>query len=785
VEIPKNLKPEELAKKLTDHTVEVEKIEYQAEKYNKVVVGKILAVGPHPNADRLRLVKVDLGAEKLEIVCGAPNILAGQLVPVALVGAVLPGGLEIKPAEIRGVKSNGMLCAPDELGLGDDHNGILILDKAKVGQSFAEYLKLDDVIFEVDNKSITHRADLWSHYGLARDISAFLNVKFKAIKSPRPRFVKGGIKVKVEDFKLCPRYMALALDNIKVGPSPEWLQNRLAAAGMRPINNIVDATNYVMLEVGQPLHAFDKNFIDQIVVRRAKGGEVMETLDGVKRKLDADMLVIANGAKPVAIAGVMGGANSEISANTAAIIIESANFNFDSVRKTAQKLGLRTEASMRYEKGLDPNLTELGLARVAELIMKICPGARVASGLVDEKKYKLNLGPINFELSWLNGRVGQEFSLKYVKQVLEKLGFMVKAKGKKISATIPTWRAARDISIAEDIVEEVARVYGYNNIKSAMPKVEMRPPAVLPEKELEKTIKNILSVGAGLTEVYNYSFTNLDKIKKINFNPADAVKLANPLTDDMTMLRPSLEIGLLENIKTNQAEEAAIGLYEIGRIFLNKPGENDLPFQEKQLNIILACLPDRQAENGEADLFRKVKGIIEYLLKALNLKVNFTPDAYGPPAGEAGAKIFAHGREIGWVGEVSAGTREAFGIKKRAALAEIRLAELFSAVKNASGKEYREPEKYPAAVRDLAFVVNEKILYNNIVKELENFSDLIRQVELFDVYSGGKLAPGEKSLAFHIIYQADRTLTSQEIDEIQGKLVKHLEKELGAKIRNF
>jgi len=805
--MPKNITPEELGKRLTMHTVEVEKVEEQGDKYKGVVVGKILEVKPHPNADRLRLAFVDIGKEKLEIVCGAPNIEPGQLVPVALVGAILPGDFEIKSAEIRGIKSNGMLCAQDELGLGKDHSGIIILDKARVGQNFSDFLKLTDVIFEVDNKSITHRADLWSHYGMARDISAFLNVKFKAYL-PAKNILKAKkitfrIKANIENFSLCPRYMAVGLENLKIGPSPDWLQSRLSACGMRPINNIVDVTNYVMLELGQPLHAFDKNFLDHIIIRQAKAGEIIETLDGVKRKLEPDMLVIADKTKPVAVAGVMGGANSEINEKTDSIIIESANFNNDSVRKTAQKLGLRTEASMRFEKGLDPNLCELGLARAVELLLKICPGARVAGNLVDEKKFKLNLGPIELDLNWLNKFIGQEFEANQTKQALEKLGFIVKTspsfapavakamvdkkamegKGKIFKVTIPSWRAVHDVSLPEDLAEEAVRIYGYNNIKSELPKVDLVPPLVLEEKVLIRKIKNILSVGASFTETYNYSFLSPSQLKKINFTAT--VKLANPLSEDLTDLRPSLIPGILENIKSNQANEIEIALYEIGSIFLNKPGgitkddsnKEMLPFQEKRLVLALAG-------DNEENLFRKLKGVIEYLLKSLNLEAafEFTATEYNK---SASAKILANGYDVGFVAEVEKNIKQSFGIKKFTAIAEISLPELLNLVKNLKIKQYVEPPKYPEVLRDLAFVVNEKILYNNIKKQIINFSNLIKQVELFDIYQGDKLGQDKKSLAFHIIYQTDKTLTSEEVDKVQGKLVKLLEKEFAAKIRNF
>lgn len=847
VKIPKAITPEELAKRLTLHTVEVEKVEYQAGKHNKVVVGKILEVKPHPNADRLRLALVDTGREKLEIVCGAPNIKAGQFVPVALVGARLPNGLEIKPAEIRGIKSNGMLCAEDELGLGKDHDGIMLLDKAPVGQNFSDYLKLNDVIFEVDNKSITHRADLWSHYGMARDISAFLNCEFNEYKvniANKPplsaSWRKGGrgdFKVEVKDFKLCPRYMAIGLEGIKIAPSPKWLSDRLLACGLRPINNIVDVTNYVMLELGQPLHAFDKNFIDQIIVRRAYSGETIKTLDGQTRKLEPDMLLIANQDKPVAIAGVMGGADSEISGQTTSIIIEAANFNFASVRQTAQKLGLRTEASSRFEKGLDPNLCGFGLARAAELIFKICPGAKAAG----QKKYKLTplnpygrqslfngvkQDPVKLDLAWLNQFIGHEFKPKQVRQILEKLGFAVKTLNKSLfSVIIPSWRSARDVSLKEDLAEEVARIYGYNKLKPVMPKADLTPPAANDYKMLARKVKNILSVGAGLAEVYNYSFTGADVLNKLKIDRSLAIKLANPLSEDLAFLRPSLAPGLLKNIKANQAAEAEIGIYEIGDIFLNRPGDikkdnkgrETLFWQEKNLAIILA---------GEetADMFRRLKGIIEYLLSALNLTVMFLPAQAGESAaalpvwaenstaadilvypvksGFAGArpvKYVAHpegisqdkqfdgvnGKIIGQVAALEKNISRAFGLKKTAALAEINFKSLSRLTQNQPVKQFKEPLKYPEVLRDLALVSNEKILYNNIKKQIINFSNLIRQVELFDVYYGENIGQGKKSLAFHIIYQADRTLTSEEVDKVQAGLVKHLEKELGAKIRNF
>ncbi|MFA4941992.1 MAG: phenylalanine--tRNA ligase subunit beta, partial [Patescibacteria group bacterium] len=473
VNIPASITPEELGLKLTLHTVEIDGVEKQSEKFNNVVVGKILELKKHPQADRLQLVKVDIGKEKLDIVCGAHNIKEGDFVPVALVGAILPNGLEIKEAEIRGVKSHGMLCAEDELGLGQDHSGILILTKGKLGQNLAENLKLDDTVFEVDNKSITNRPDLWGHFGLARDIAAFLDIKLIEPKINLEKITKlekkGEViklKAEVKDAKLCPRYMAIAMKGIKIADSPQWMKERLSAVGMRPINNIVDITNYVMLELGQPLHAFDANLVKEIVVRRAEDKEMMETLDGQKRELNKEMLVIADDEKAIAIAGVMGGATSEISDKTDSIIIEAANFEPTQIRKTSQKLGLRTESSMRFEKSLDPNLCEQAIARVVELVKEICPGAVVASKLVDIKSFKINSDPIVLDISWLNKTIGEEIGEKTIIKTLNNLGFKTTQKKNEITVNVPTWRATKDISIREDLMEEIVRIYGYNNLKT-------------------------------------------------------------------------------------------------------------------------------------------------------------------------------------------------------------------------------------------------------------------------------------------------------------------------------
>lgn len=795
VKISSDVTPEELGLRLTHHTVEIENMERQGKNLDKVVVGEILNIKKHPNADRLNIAQVDVGEKKpRQIIFGKMvEMEVGSKIPVALAPTKLPGNKEINKVKLLGEISEGMLCLDQELGLFKEGVSIQYFDKkTKNGTPIKEIFDLNDVIFEVDNKSITHRPDLWSHYGMAREIAAFLGIKFIEYE-PNEKLInkvedKIKIKVKVEDEDLCPRYMAISVNGIKVEPSPKWMSDRLIAVGMRPINNIVDITNYVMLEFGQPMHAFDERRVNEIIVRRAKAGENIETLDGVKRNLDSNMLVIADAKRAIAIAGVMGGGESEINNDTTEIILESANFNFISIRKTSQKLGLRTESSMRFEKALDPNLCEMALIRAIELIKKLCLKAKVASKVVDEKKFKLNQGPIILNIAWLDERIGNEIKEDKVKGILKSLGFKAEGKENEMKIIVPTWRATRDISIKEDLMEEVTRIYGYNNLKPIMPKVEMKPPKLNEEKILERKIKNILSVGASLTEVYNYSFVGEDQLTKLGIDMKSAIKLANPIASHQTLLRTSLAPNLLENVKTNQAKEEEIRIYEIGSIYLNSPGDinkdntkkGNLPYQEKHLGVVIA------GEKG-IDVFSIAKGVIAYLLNSLELELVFERIESPLSWAEKGvsADIIADGKKVGVVSKLDKRIARNIGIKKEVAAAEISLRELEKIYFTRPVKKFEEFAKYPPATRDLAFVVDEKILYNNIKAEIVKSSSLIKKVELFDVYQGEKLGHGKKNLAFHIIYQADKTLTSEEVDKMQKELVKKLEKKFGAKIRNF
>ena len=797
VEIPSSMTSEELGLRLTMHTVEIDGVEKQGKNLSGVVVGEILKIKNHLNADKLSIAQVDVGEKKpRQIIFGQMvDVNVGFKIPMALAPTILPSGVKIIKTKLRGEISEGMFCLDQELGLLKEGVSIRFFNRSiKNGTPIIKALGLKDMIFEVDNKSITNRPDLWGHYGIAREISAFLKVKLKEqninLKNLK-KYTGKKISVEIKNLELCQRYMAIEMSGIKIELSPEWMQKRLIAVGMKPINNIVDITNYVILELGQPLHAFDRNSVDKIIVRQAKKSEVIETLDGEKKELDKEILVIADGKKPIAIAGVIGGAVSGITEKTDSVIIDSANFDFLSIRKTSQKIGTRTESSMRFEKGLDPNLCEIAIARAVELIKEICPQAKIASYLIDKKQFKESLKIIKLNLEWLDKKIGVDITEKKVIEILTSLGFKIKKdKNQKniLIVEIPSWRAGRDITISEDLVEEIVRIYGYDNLKLKMPRAEIKAPLIQQEQILERKIKNILAGAPALSEVYNYSFAGEKQLTKLGIDFSNYIRLANPISSRQTMLRQDLAVNLIENIKTNQANFNEIRLFEIGSIYFSEDGEiykdsknrEKLPRQEKMLGVVLA--------GGEkADLFKETKGIIECLLSQFDLTASFgqAKNAANWADKKFAAQIKVGKTEIGLINVLKSATAKNIGIKKDAVFTEINLKKLFREIEKAGSKKYKKSEKYPPVVRDLAFVIGAKLPYSDIRKEILKFNKDIRSVELFDEFVGGKLGDGKKSLAFHIIYQASRTLVSEEVDDLQGKLVSHLRNRFKAEIRDF
>jgi phenylalanyl-tRNA synthetase beta chain len=543
-----------------------------------------------------------------------------------------------------------------------------------------------------------------------------------------------------------------------------------------------------MLELGQPLHAFDAAKAEKIVVRRAKNGETIKTLDGQERELNENALLISNGEKPLAIAGIMGGQSSEIENSTTEIMLESACFDASSIRKTSTALSLRTDASVRFEKTLDPNLCPAALARCFDLIKKTCPEAKLSSHLADMANFSNESKTMEIDLNWLTIKIGQDLGKKKIVKILEALGFEVHSSGHMLKITVPSFRANKDIKIKEDVLEEIIRIHGYDNVEPQSPIIKATAPEQNQERTFERHVKNILSLGAALTEVHNYSFLNEEKMAKLKMSPSGLIKLANPISGLHTHLRAELFPNMLDNVRTNQAKYEKISVFEIGSVFAdvtgsiiksNEDGER-LPYQTKHLAILIAS-------DDEQGSYNQAKGVIEYLLKNIGCKnCRFEePSDGGEPEWarkKTYGKILSGNEDLGFISLLG----KTSGIKKEVAIAELDFDKLFMARKGWPEKKYREPNKYPALTRDLAFVISDKILYGNIKKEIESFDKLIKEVELFDVYEGANLPDGSKSLAFHVVYETpERTLETAEVDALQEKLLKHLEEKFEAKIRNF
>ncbi len=824
--------PDQLAKLLTMQVAQIDSVTKLGDGLEKVIAAKIIDIKKHPNADKLQIVVIQINeqGEKLTIVCGAPNIKVGQMVPLALPGAHLPasparsdssetrraggpaspslGGpnnMEIKASEIRGVKSAGMLCAEDELGLGPDHLGIYILpDKVKSGESLIKLLQLSDVILEVENKSITHRPDLFSINGFAKEISAIKGLKWLSNKKNLPTKKRGKklnpVKIQVKDNSLCPRYMAVVIDGIKITPSPAWMQNRLRNLGIRPINNIVDITNYVLLEIGQPLHAFDfekikcvnpksqipnskqipnlKSQIPQIIVRRAKPSEKLVCLDGVERKLDEDILVIADSQKPIALAGIMGGEYFGIDNQTKTIMIESAVFEPATIRRSAWRLGLRTEAVLRFEKGLPINFPELGLNRAIELIEQLIEG-KVISSIYDVKSVTANKllkskKVINLDYERVKQFIGTDITSARMLAILKTLSYVVSKTKKYLRVTVPVTRP--DIEQEEDLIEDIIRIYGSDKI---IPQPIMAP--LIPVNhdsllKLEQDMKQLLTA-AGFDEIYNYSFYGERLINLLKIKTTDHWTLANPLSPQLKYLRLSLLPYLIENTAKNLALFNQFRIFESGHIY-QRDGEA-LKEEKYCAGVIL--------EKNE-NIFYTTKGIVESVSGVLGIDPRRLSYQVGKNANYQYLKrlvgILVDNKLIGVMGEVGAVLKNELKITVDWAIFEINLETLlgFSAVV----KKFKAISSYPPIMRDLSFLAPKTVIFADLWQTIKNFNPLILSAEPFDIFESEKLGVGVRNNAFHLVFQSfDRTLKSEEANRIMGDLVKLCQDKFGAKLRNF
>ncbi len=792
-----NLSPDDIAIALTDCGLEVESFEsFEQVKgmLRGVVVGHVLQKEKHPNADKLSLTKVDVGNNTvLSIVCGAPNVEAGQKVLVATVGSVLhtTSGevIEIKKSKIRGEASEGMICAEDELGLGESHAGIMVLpQEAPLGKPAAEYLNLyTDTVFEIG--LTPNRGDAASHYGVARDLAAVLNCRNNTTEAEARltglQELPGAsgalsIEVKVEDHQACPRYCGVTISGIKVAESPEWLKNSLKAIGLRPINNIVDITNFVLHETGQPLHAFDAFAIEgkQILVRKAKEGEPFVTLDGTERKLKNTDLVIANSKDPMCIAGVFGGLHSGVTEKTTAIFLEAAYFNPSSVRRTAKHLGLKTDSSFRFERGADPEMPLNAIKRAAQLILQL-GGGQVSSVITDIYPNKLEPTKVGFSLANCDKICGKEIDRNTLKNIIRSVGIEIVTEGADgLLLHVPRYKY--DVTREIDVIEEVMRVYGLNNIPSSE-KIAFsvqqtdKSKVVRVDKEINQLLAHL-----GFNEMMATSLTKGHYME----GQEDAVPMLNPLSADIAVLRNSMLYGMLEAVSYNiNRKSEDLKLHEFGRSYHKQASGNFAYTEKKTLSLLLSGnkhQPSHHAKTAGVNYYT-LKAYTESILQRLGITIagSAAENARLNPATQytSGKKVLAQ------IGLVDQKLLKSFDIAQPVYYAELYLEELYKAA--FAPVLYAEPAKFPAVKRDLALLIDKAITYAQLEKvAFDTERELLTEVSLFDVYEGDKLPAGKKSYALSFtLLSPEATLTDKQIEGSMEKLQKAFEKELGASIR--
>lgn len=751
-----------------------------------IVVGKITQITAHPNAEKLCICQVDVGNEVIQIVTGATNVFEGAYIPVALHGAVIANNIKIKKGKLRGEASNGMLCSLEEMGFESSSipkefdDGILILDKEyPLGMDILEALDLKETVIEFE---ITpNRPDCLSMIGMAREISASFDLKTKLPLLYQEAGISeinklASVEIKAED--LCTRYVAKAIKNIKIEASPQWMQLRLMQAGMRPINNIVDITNYVMLEYGQPIHAFDLNSLSngKIIVRRAEDGEIFETLDGKERKLDSEMLVIADETRSVGIAGVMGGANTEINPQTSMVLIEVASFDKSSIRKTSKTLGLRTEASARFEKGVSNVLPLEVVNRVCYLVEQLGAG-EIVPGVIDVYPSGSKTVRIPYTVQGINRVIGTQLSESQIVDCLKKLEIITETQNGLV-AVIPHFRL--DLQKEIDLVEEVSRIYGYDKIGMTLPKLDVWGAKT--NAQLIKDDVKFELLSNGVDEILSYSFVSKKDLERINL-PEESllrnqVALINPLGEEFSVMRTTLIPNILEVLARNSnRKNKTVRIFEIGSIFI--PREipvTQLPIEKESLTIGVI---------GEHEDFFSIKGIVENVLECLGIEDFYFEKELNHPTFHKGrcANILWNGHVLGIVGEVHPNVVENFDLNERAYIADLDYNILLQIVRQ--DKKYKAIPKYPAIERDIAVLVKDEITsmqIENVVRS--SAGGLLESVKMFDMYKGKQITEGFKSVAYELVFRAsDRTLVDEEVNKIFSKVLKALESEIGAQLR--
>ena len=778
--------PAALADRLTLAGLEVEALEDVTPDFSGVVVGRVTRVEPHPQADRLRLAEVEDGRATHRVVCGAPNLTAGRLYPFAPLGAVVSGGHKIKAAKLRGVASEGMLLAEDELGLSPDHAGLMeIPQDLTLGQDLAQALNLADVVLEV---AVTpNRPDCLSVLGLAREVAALLHQPLR-----HPEVIVAEVaepahplaKVTILDPLGCPRYAARLLLDLTVGPSPFWLRRRLQLAGLRAINNLVDVTNYVLLEFGQPLHAFDFQELQggEIVVRRPHQGENrFITLDDQERSLTPETLLICDGEKPVALAGVMGGLFSEVTEATRQVLIESAYFDPGTIRRTSKRLGLSTEASYRFERGVDPEGTIHALERAAQLMAQV-GGGRVLAGRLDVYPNPIYRPRVQLRASRANAVLGTDLSQEEMHQFLHRLHLpTVERDADTLEVQVPPFRG--DLEREIDLIEEVARLAGYEQIPVTLPRGNLATRRPGPEAQLKDEARHLL-LGQGFFEAINYSFLS-EKLQGLPGEAGESLRLANPLSEEQALMRTSLLPGLLDSLRRNHLKQQQdVRLFELSKIFLPAAGA-DLPREEEWLTGVLSGSREENswlATKAPLDFF-DLKGVVETLLEKLLIpEVSFRGGGL-PPYLKQGARVYSRDRELGVLGKIAPQVSENLDLDGPLWAFQLNFETLAAAAQ--PFPLFTPLPRYPAVYRDIALIVPEEVPESRVAQELYfHGAPWLVEARLFDVYAGAPIEAGKRSLAFRLSYRdPDKTLTDAAVNRHHEALVKALAEELGAELR--
>jgi phenylalanyl-tRNA synthetase beta chain len=798
----------EIARRMTMAGLEAEAITAIGETWDNVYVGYVDKVEKHPNADRLKLVTVSAGEHHLTVVTGAPNIAEDQKVPLALVGARLVDGhsdefrmVTLKANTIRGIRSEGMICSEKELSISDEHEGIMVLpEDAPVGMPLREYMGDEVIEFEI-TPNLVHA---FSMVGIARELGAIAAIEPKLPELADLSNVSNDESIlTVHATDLCPRYVGTIIANVRVEPSPAWMQQRLQAAGVRPINNIVDVTNYVMLEWGQPLHAFDRAFLHggRIVVRRAEPGEPLETLDHVKRELNAETLVIADADRAVGIAGVMGGVNSEIRDDTTTVLLEAANFNMKNVRQTSRAQHLRTEASARFERGVDPNLAWIATRRAVNLILDMLPEARVTTlrDVYPEPREPFELTCPRTEIKRL---LGVDFSDDEILDILGRLDFQPRIEMRDGEPTIvvqvPTWRS--DVSLKADIVEEVARIAGYDKLPETLPVGGTVPVEIDPKRRLVAAVQDLLS-GVGLQEIMTYSMINDDDLRSLAVGgeqlpdrfgffvrPAlPLVRVTNPLRSDWELMRPTLVPSILKNAAENLKFSPRVNIFEVARVYQPR-GIDELPDERQTVALLMA---GKQQPIGlysterETDFF-DAKGAVETLLERLGAAdISYASIEHPTLHPGRAAEISAGGRAIGIVGEIHPVVASQFGISDhgRIAIAEIDLVSLLEG--GLTVLQARPISRSQPVDQDFAVVVDEDVPAENVRRAIASAAGvLLASAHLFDIYRGPAIASGKKSLAYRVTFAApDRQLQEYEVDRLRSQIERQIKRQVNGTLR--